>query len=96
MRRRTTCTGSAGKITNCQIGAFATDLSRQGQAFIDQALYLPKSWTDDPVRLQAVSVPRDVGFAAKRQLASRMAARAEAAVCRSAGLLPTACMVSGI
>ena len=35
-------TGSAGKITNCQIGVFATYVSRHGHAFIDRALYLPK------------------------------------------------------
>ena len=44
-------TGSAGKITNCQIGVFAAYVSRHGHAFIDRALYLPKGWTDDPARL---------------------------------------------
>src|SRR3712207_2119715 len=43
-------TGSAGKITNCQIGVFAAYVSRHGHAFIDRALYLPKGWTDDPAR----------------------------------------------
>src|ERR1022692_3529678 len=46
-------TGSAGKITNCQIGVFASYGSRQGHAFIDRALYLPKNWTDDPARMKA-------------------------------------------
>ena len=41
-------TGSAGKITNCQIGVFVSYVSRHGHAFIDRALYLPKEWTDDP------------------------------------------------
>ena len=45
-------TGSAGKVTNCQIGVFAAYVSRRGHAFIDHALYLPKSWNDDPVRLE--------------------------------------------
>jgi SRSO17 transposase len=72
-------TGSAGKITNCQIGVFATYVSRHGHAFIDRALYLPKNWTDDPVRLKATSVPNDVEFATKPQLAARMIARAQAA-----------------
>jgi len=72
-------TGSAGKITNCQIGVFATYASRHGHAFIDRALYLPKSWTDDPLRLKATYVPKDVGFATKPQLAARMIARAAAA-----------------
>src|SRR3954452_22922220 len=29
-------TGSAGKITNCQIGVFAAYVSRRGHAFIDR------------------------------------------------------------
>src|SRR5918911_4620359 len=33
-------TGSAGKITNCQIGVFAAYVSDKGCAFIDRALYL--------------------------------------------------------
>src|SRR5665811_1683827 len=72
-------TGSAGKITNCQIGVFASYVSRHGHAFIDRALYLPKAWTDDPERLEAVYVPADVGFATKPKLATRMIARAIAA-----------------
>src|SRR5512133_2300988 len=69
-------TGSAGKITNCQIGVFATYVSRHGHAFIDRALYLPKGWTADPDRLEAAYVPPDVGFATKPKLATRMIARA--------------------
>jgi SRSO17 transposase len=69
-------TGSAGKITNCQIGVFATYVSRHGHAFIDRGLYLPKSWTDDPLRLATAHVPEDTGFATKPQLAARMIARA--------------------
>lgn len=72
-------TGSAGKITNCQIGVFAADVSRHGHAFIDRALHLPKQWTDDPDRLGAAYVPDDVGFATKPKLAARMIARAIAA-----------------
>ncbi len=72
-------TGSAGKITNCQIGVFAAYVSRHGHAFIDRALYLPKQWTDDPDRLAAAYVPDDVGFATKPKLAARMIARAIAA-----------------
>ena len=35
-------TGSAGKITNCQIGVFAAYVSDKGHAFIDRRLYLPQ------------------------------------------------------
>lgn len=72
-------TGSAGKITNCQIGVFACYVSGHGHAFIDRALYLPKSWTDDADRLAAAHVPEDTGFATKPALAMAMIERAVAA-----------------
>lgn len=50
-------TGSAGKITNCQIGVFAAYVSRHGHGLIDRALYLPKAWTSDPVRCAAAYIP---------------------------------------
>ena len=69
-------TGSAGKITNCQIGVFTTYVSRHGHAFIDRALYLPREWTDSRRRLKAAHVPDGVGFATKPQIARQMIARA--------------------
>ncbi|CAH2603825.1 Mobile element protein [Rhodovastum atsumiense] len=69
-------TGSAGKITNCQIGVFAAYVSRHGHAFIDRALYLPKAWTDSPARLTAAHVPPGVSFATKPRLAMEMIRRA--------------------
>ena len=72
-------TGSAGKITNCQIGVFAAYVSPKGHAFIDRALYLSKAWTEDPKRLAATHVPAGTGFATKPQLARVMIERAIAA-----------------
>jgi SRSO17 transposase len=72
-------TGSAGKITNCQIGVFAAYVSRHGHAFIDRALYLPKSWTDDTSRMAGATVPAGVAFATKPRLALDMIERAIAA-----------------
>jgi SRSO17 transposase len=72
-------TGSAGKITNCQIGVFAAYVSRHGHAFIDRALDLPKAWTDDPIRMTAAHVPDGTGFATKPRIAQRMIERAIAA-----------------
>jgi SRSO17 transposase len=72
-------TGSAGKITNCQIGVFATYASRHGHAFIDRRLYLPKAWTDDPARMAAAHVPSGAVFATKPALARQMIERAIAA-----------------
>jgi SRSO17 transposase len=68
--------GTAGRIENCQIGVFLGHASRQGQALIDRALYLPESWAADPVRRAAVGVPPAVGFATKPQLGRTMLERA--------------------
>ena len=69
-------TGSAGKVTNCQIGVFAAYVSDGGHAFVDRRLYLPKAWTDAPARLAAAHVPAGVGFATKPRLAVDMVERA--------------------
>jgi SRSO17 transposase len=50
-------TSSAGKITNCQIGVFATYVSRHGHVLIGRTLYLPKPWTDDPAGWQRRMCP---------------------------------------
>jgi SRSO17 transposase len=72
-------TGSAGKITNCQIGVFAAYVSGKGHAFIDRALYLPRAWIDDPTRMAGAHVPSTTKFATKPQLAAAMIQRAIAA-----------------
>lgn len=72
-------TGSAGKITNCQIGVFAAYVSRHGHAFVDRALYLPRAWTGDPARMAAAHVPEETGFATRPSLALNMIERAIAA-----------------
>jgi SRSO17 transposase len=69
-------TGSAGKITNCQIGVFAAYVSRHGHAFIDRTLYLPQAWTSEPTRMAAAHVPPDTFFATKPALALAMIDRA--------------------
>src|SRR5512143_1112523 len=72
-------TGSAGKITNCQIGVFAAYVSGKGHAFIDRALYLPKAWAEDPARRAAAHIPQQIAFATKPHLARAMVERAIAA-----------------
>jgi SRSO17 transposase len=78
-------TGSAGKITNCQIGVFACYVAKRGHAFIDRELYLPKAWTDDKARMAKAHVPQEMiesaqgGFATKPALALAMIKRALAA-----------------
>jgi SRSO17 transposase len=69
-------TGSAGKITNCQIGVFAAYVSSKGHALIDRQLYLPKDWTANRERLAKAHVPESVRFATKPSLAVGMVRRA--------------------
>jgi SRSO17 transposase len=69
-------TGSAGKITNCQIGVFAAYVSEKGCAFIDRQLYLPQDWANAPERRAAAQVPTTIRFATKPQIAAAMIGRA--------------------
>jgi SRSO17 transposase len=69
-------TGTAGRIENAQVGVYLVYAGAGGHAFIDRALYLPTSWTDDPDRLAEAGVPADVEFATKPALARTMIARA--------------------
>jgi SRSO17 transposase len=72
-------TGTAGRIENAQVAVFLTYATRRGHALIDRALYLPRSWTDDPDRCTAAGVPDIVAFATKPALAAELISRAAAA-----------------
>lgn len=73
-------TGTAGKITNCQIGVFlAYAVPGGGRALIDRDLYVPRSWAGDPERCAAAGIPAGTAFATKPQLARAMIERAAAA-----------------
>src|SRR3954471_10231722 len=65
-------TGTAGDTVNCQVGVFVDYASNKGCAFIDRALYLPEEWPNDPKRRAEASVPEEVAFANKVELAKRM------------------------
>jgi SRSO17 transposase len=68
--------GTAGRRENCQIGVFLVYAAAQGAALLDRALYVPRSWTDDPDRCRAAGIPAEVTFQTKPQLAQAMLARA--------------------
>src|SRR5690242_286172 len=72
-------TGSAGKITNCQIGVFAAYVSSKGHALIDRRLSLPKDWTSNRERLAKAHVPDEMRFATKPAIAVALVHRAIAA-----------------
>jgi SRSO17 transposase len=69
-------TGSAGKITNCQIGVSLSVTTRSEHVPIDFELYLPHCWTDNPARRFEAHIPDDVLFRTKPQLALEMIRRA--------------------
>ena len=69
-------TGTAGRIENAQVAVYLSYSSASGHAFIDRALYLPRSWTDDPDRCAAAGVPAGTSFATKPALAAQMIERA--------------------
>jgi hypothetical protein len=69
-------TGTAGRVENAQVAVYLVYATDAGHGLIDRELYLPRSWTGDPGRLQAAGVPDQVGFATKPELATRMLARA--------------------
>ncbi|CDG39713.1 Mobile element protein [Asaia bogorensis] len=55
------------------------NVSDKGHAFLDRALYFPKSWTDTSERLASAHVPDDIRFATKPSLATTMIEQALAA-----------------
>ena len=69
-------TGSAGKVTNCQVGVSLTVATATEQVPIDFALYLPADWLTDKARRQQARIPDDVPFATKSELALSMMRRA--------------------
>jgi len=72
-------TGSAGKITNCQIAVSLSIATRSEQVPIDFELYLPEEWLDDAERRDKARIPAHVTFKTKIDLALDMLDRAHAA-----------------
>ena len=71
--------GTAGRVENCQVGVFLTYSSSKGFTLIDRELYLPKEWTDEPLRCAAAGIANTVGFRTKPQMALDMLQSANAA-----------------
>jgi DDE superfamily endonuclease len=68
--------GTAGGVENCQVGVFLAYHAAGGRTFLDRALYVPRSWSEDPQRCQAAGIPQTVTFATKPVLARQMLKRA--------------------
>lgn len=69
-------TGSAGKITNCQVAVSLVVANGHAQVPIDFELYLPECWTENPQRRKEAKIPDEVVFRTKPELALEMIERA--------------------
>lgn len=76
-------TGSAGKVTNCQVAVSLTLATAHAHLPVDMELYMPETWADDRPRRLEAKVPDDVVYRPKWTIAIEMI---EAA--RAAGLPP--------
>jgi SRSO17 transposase len=70
-------TGSAGKITNCQVGVSLGVATSSEQIPVDFELYLPECWTTDAARRDEARIPEEVTFKTKTALALEMIKRAK-------------------
>jgi SRSO17 transposase len=70
-------TGTAGKITNCQVGVFlAYAVPASGtRVLVDRELHVPGSWTSDRDRCERAGIGQDTAFATKPELARTMIGR---------------------
>lgn len=64
--------GTLGKIGSCQVGVSLSVATAGEQLPIDFALYVPKSWTEDPARRKEARLPEGLAFATKIELAVGM------------------------
>lgn len=62
-------TGTAGKITNCQIAVFAAWVTPRAHVLIDRRLFVPDSWLRDEPRRQRAHIPDDLTHRTKGELA---------------------------
>ncbi len=69
-------TGTAGKITNCQIAVTLSVATSQAHVPIDAELYLPEEWAADLKRREIAKIPTEVRFKTKSELALEMIQRA--------------------
>ena len=69
-------TGSAGKITNCQIGTSLTLATANAHVPVDFEIYIPEEWSSDHEKRKAVGIPAEAKFQTKPQQALGMIRRA--------------------
>ena len=70
------CSGTAGRVENCQAGVFLGYAGGKGHALLDRALHLPEGWAADPCRRAGAGVPGGVTFTTEPKLGAAMLDRA--------------------
>jgi SRSO17 transposase len=71
--------GAVGKVANCQVGVFLAHVGPRGRALVDQRLFLPEEWTNDPERCDAAGIPKaERVYRSQTELALVMLQRAKA------------------
>jgi SRSO17 transposase len=61
--------GALGKVDNCQVTVNLTYAERTLAYPLTTRLYLPESWTTDPLRRATAHVPASIGFQTKAEIA---------------------------
>ena len=69
--------GRLGKIENGQMGVFLGYANGNRRTLIDERLYLPEDWANDPIRRKKCGVPDDIVFKTKAQLGLEMLLEAQ-------------------
>lgn len=65
--------GIVGKVDNSQVGVYGSLVNEKYATIINQRLFLPQSWTDNPSRCQKAGIPKEFQtFKTKPQLALEM------------------------
>jgi SRSO17 transposase len=80
--------GQLGKQDNCQVAVSLSVATHQGSLPVAYRLYLPKDWADDPVRRTVASVPDDIRFQTKPEIALQQMREALAAGVPAHGVPP--------
>ncbi len=67
--------GRMGKKENCQVGVFLVGVTPAGSALLEHQVYLPETWAADAMRRQKASVPDNIEFQTKPQIAIELLRR---------------------
>jgi SRSO17 transposase len=62
-------TGTAGKLTNCQVSVNCHYAERTIAWPVSTRLYLPREWTQDAVRRKKAHIPEEIAFQTKAEIA---------------------------